>query len=190
MAIFQFAEKQSNWMEHALSYTVSLRLTCKSTFRAVSGNFVPDIYSVCENSQIYLQVAVQCKYRFTCTMTSLIRNLYNIINIAFMSNFVIHILYARYPMGRKDGVVVIATGYLLIDRGFGFRVPVESRNFFSPHRPDRLRAQPASCPIGTGGTLSPGVKRAERQAEHSPPDIAEVKKVWIYTSITPYSFMA
>jgi hypothetical protein len=35
--------------------------------------------------------------------------------------------------------------------------------------------------------LSPGVKR---QADHSPPTSAEVKKVWIYISTLPYAFMA
>jgi hypothetical protein len=39
------------------------------------------------------------------------------------------------------------------------------------------------------GTLSPGVKRAGREADHSPPASAEVKKMWIYTSTPPYAFM-
>jgi hypothetical protein len=33
------------------------------------------------------------------------------------------------------------------------------------------------------GALSPGVKRPGREANHSPPDSTEVKKMWIYTSI-------
>jgi hypothetical protein len=32
------------------------------------------------------------------------------------------------------------------------------------------------------GALSPGVKRQGREADHSPPTSAEVKKMWIYTS--------
>jgi hypothetical protein len=36
----------------------------------------------------------------------------------------------------------------------------------------------------------PGVKRAEREADHSPPASVEVKKMWIYTSTSPYAFMA
>jgi hypothetical protein len=40
------------------------------------------------------------------------------------------------------------------------------------------------------GTLSPGVKRPGREAYHSPPTSAEVKKTWIYTSTPPYVFMA
>jgi hypothetical protein len=35
------------------------------------------------------------------------------------------------------------------------------------------------------GSLSLGVKRSVREADHSPPDIVEVKKIWIYTSTPP-----
>jgi hypothetical protein len=35
-----------------------------------------------------------------------------------------------------------------------------------------------------------GKKRPGREADHSPPTSAEVKKMWIYTSTTPYAFMA
>jgi hypothetical protein len=38
--------------------------------------------------------------------------------------------------------------------------------------------------------VSPGVKRPGREAEHSPPASAEVKKMWIYTSTPTYVFMA
>jgi hypothetical protein len=37
--------------------------------------------------------------------------------------------------------------------------------------------------------LSPGVTRQGREADHSPPTSAKVKKIWIYTSISPYAFM-
>jgi hypothetical protein len=48
---------------------------------------------------------------------------------------------------------------------------------------------PTSYPMGTE-THSPGVKRLEGEADHSPPISVEVKKMWIYTSTPPYSFMA
>jgi hypothetical protein len=48
---------------------------------------------------------------------------------------------------------------------------------------------PTSYPMGNGGSF-PGVKRPRREADHSPPTNAEVKKMWIYTSIPPYAFMA
>jgi hypothetical protein len=40
------------------------------------------------------------------------------------------------------------------------------------------------------GALSPGAKRQGREADHSPPTSAEVKKMWIYTITPPYAFMA
>jgi hypothetical protein len=48
---------------------------------------------------------------------------------------------------------------------------------------------PAANPMGTG-TRSPGVKRPGRETEHLSPNSAEVKKMWIYKSTPPYSFMA
>jgi hypothetical protein len=38
--------------------------------------------------------------------------------------------------------------------------------------------------------LSPVVKLLGCEADHYPPTTAEVKKMWIYTSIPPYAFMA
>jgi hypothetical protein len=49
---------------------------------------------------------------------------------------------------------------------------------------------PASYPMGTAGALSPEVKRPGREADHSPPTNAEVKKPWVYTSTPPCVFMA
>jgi hypothetical protein len=40
--------------------------------------------------------------------------------------------------GSQDSVVGIATSYGLDDRGVGVRVPVGSRIFTYPNRPDRL----------------------------------------------------
>jgi hypothetical protein len=48
---------------------------------------------------------------------------------------------------------------------------------------------PTSYTMGTGGSF-PGVKRPGREADHSPPTSAAVKEMWIYTSTTPYAFMA
>jgi hypothetical protein len=50
---------------------------------------------------------------------------------------------------------------------------------------------PTQPPIeGVPGALSPGVKWQGREADHSPPTNAEVKKMWIYTSTPPYVFMS
>jgi hypothetical protein len=50
---------------------------------------------------------------------------------------------------------------------------------------------PASYPVATGVSL-PGIKRQEREADHSPPTSAEVKKTWtyLYTSTSLNGFMA
>jgi hypothetical protein len=40
------------------------------------------------------------------------------------------------------------------------------------------------------GTISLGVKRQGREADHSPQSSAEVKNVWSYTSAPQYTFMA
>jgi phage terminase large subunit-like protein len=40
------------------------------------------------------------------------------------------------------------------------------------------------------GAISPGIKRLEREGDHSHPTSAEVKKTWIYTSTPPHAFMA
>jgi hypothetical protein len=38
--------------------------------------------------------------------------------------------------------------------------------------------------------FSSGIKRPGRDGDNSPPAIAEVKKIWIYTSTPLYVFMA
>jgi hypothetical protein len=40
------------------------------------------------------------------------------------------------------------------------------------------------------GALSLGIKRPEREADHSPPSIAEVKNAWSYSSTSLYVFIA
>jgi hypothetical protein len=81
------------------------------------------------------------------------------------------------PLHRsRDSAVGIATGYGLEDRGVGIRVPVGSRIFFPPNRPDRLWGSPSLVSNGYCG-FSPGVKRPGREADHSPTASAEVKKM-------------
>jgi hypothetical protein len=45
---------------------------------------------------------------------------------------------------------------------------------------EELKFHPTSYPVDTEGSY-PGVKRPGREADHSPPTSAEVKKMWIYT---------
>jgi hypothetical protein len=91
-------------------------------------------------------------------------------------------------IGRRDSAVGIATGYGVYDGEVGVRVPVGARFSLLRSVQTGFGVQPTSCPIGTG-TLSPGAKRPEREADHSHPTSAEVKKTWVYTSIPPYDFM-
>jgi hypothetical protein len=60
----------------------------------------------------------------------------------------------------RDSVVGTETGYGRDDRGVGVRVPIGSRIFSFPCRPDRLWVHPTSYLMGTGGSF-PGGKAAE-----------------------------
>jgi hypothetical protein len=85
-------------------------------------------------------------------------------------------------LGSWDSAVGIATGYGLDDREVKVGVPVESRIFSSPHRPDQLWGPPNLLSNGYsgGGALSPGVKRPGHEADHSPPTSAEVENLDLY----------
>jgi hypothetical protein len=80
----------------------------------------------------------------------------------------------------RNSAVDIATGYGLDDQWVRIRVPVGARIFTSPCRPYRLWGPPSLLSNGYRGTLCPGVKRPGREADHSPPTSAEVKKTWHY----------
>jgi hypothetical protein len=73
----------------------------------------------------------------------------------------------------RDSTVSIATGYGLDDREVGVRVPIESRNFSSPRRPDGFWGPSSLLFNGyCGGGLSAGVKRPGREVDHSSPTSA------------------
>jgi hypothetical protein len=90
----------------------------------------------------------------------------------------------------RESEVCIATGYGLDEPGGWSSSPGRVMNFlFSTSC--RLALGTTQSPIQwVPGDLSPGVKRPGREADHSPPIIAKVKKMWIYTSTPPYAFMA
>jgi hypothetical protein len=55
----------------------------------------------------------------------------------------------------------------------------------------RLSLGPTQLSIQwVSGTISTGVKRSRREADHSHPPSATVKNAWIYTSTPQYDFMA
>jgi hypothetical protein len=73
--------------------------------------------------------------------------------------------------------------------GEGVRVPVGKKFLLLHIVQTGSGVHPTSYKMGTTGGSSPGVKRQGREANHSPPTSAEVKKMWIYTSTPPYVFM-
>jgi hypothetical protein len=84
-----------------------------------------------------------------------------IVTDIFRGNFYFH-LQGIWSRGSAVGVAI---GYGLDDRGVGVRVPVESKIFFSPRRPDRLWGPPSLLSNGTG-VSSPVVKLPGREADH------------------------
>jgi hypothetical protein len=80
----------------------------------------------------------------------------------------------------RDSVVGIATGYGLENRGIGVWIPVGSRIFSSPCRPDWLWGPPN--PMDTVG-----VKRPGSEADNSTLTSAEVKKIWISIHPLPHT---
>jgi hypothetical protein len=77
--------------------------------------------------------------------------------------------------------VAQTSGHGLHDGRVGVRVPVGSRIFTSPCRPDRLLGLPSLLCKGTGDFF-PRMKRYGREADHLSPTSAEVKTMRIYTS--------
>jgi hypothetical protein len=94
----------------------------------------------------------------------------------------------RSTRSQDSAVGSIATDYGLDDRGVEILVPVRSRIFSMSSRPPLGPTQPIQWvpeALSRGG-----VKRPGREADHSPPASSEAKKMWIYTSTSPYVFMA
>jgi hypothetical protein len=82
-----------------------------------------------------------------CCSNLLVINL-NILRVTLLFSFITY----QATMSR-DSSVGIATGYGLVARGVGIRVPVGSRIFSSLRRPDRLWGPPTSYPMGTGDSF-------------------------------------
>jgi hypothetical protein len=91
----------------------------------------------------------------------------------------------------RSRVVGIATGYGLNDWGIGVRVSLGSRILTSSYRPDRLWFYLEVSPLYNGYRgFFPGGKMAGEWSWSLTSNYTGVKKMWIYTSIAPYFFMA
>jgi hypothetical protein len=98
-----------------------------------------------------------------------------VIYVPWFLQSVIYVL--RFP----DSSVGIATGLRAERSGFDIR---QGLGIFRYRAQTGSGAHPASYPMDTGITY-PGVKRLEREADHSPPSSAEVKKAWNCTRVYP-----
>jgi hypothetical protein len=89
----------------------------------------------------------------------------------------------------RDSAVGIGTGYGLDDRGVDVLSPGWVKIYLLSAA-TRLALGSIQPPIQwVLGVNSSGVKPLEREADHSAPTNAEVKKIWSYTPIPPYIFM-
>jgi hypothetical protein len=108
----------------------------------------------------------------------------NLTSVDFDLNFVLP------NDGSRDSVVGIATGYGAGRPRGRSSSPGRVKNFLfsTSSRPVLGSTQPPIQSVPRD--LSPEVKRPRREADHSRPASAQVKKMWIYTSTPPYAFMA
>jgi hypothetical protein len=100
-----------------------------------------------------------------------------------VSQVVLWSTVASLRRGSSVGIATKAMGWTI-----GFRLPVEAGNFSHCHRfHTGSGAELAAYPMGTTGvSLSLGVKRPGRVADHTPPSSAMVKNAWSYTSTELY----
>jgi hypothetical protein len=89
------------------------------------------------------------------------------------------------PSRNGDSAVCIAIGYGLDGQGVGVQVLIRARFSFLRIVQTSSRAHPTSYPMGAGRAVSPGVKQLGHEADHSPPNNAEVKNLYGSTHPLP-----
>jgi hypothetical protein len=100
--------------------------------------------------------------------------------LAYVSNFT----------GSRGSVVgSIETSYGLDERGVGVWVLIVSWIFSFPRCPDRHWGPHILLSNGYRGLFLRGEKRPKCKGDHSPSVSVEIKKILVYVSILPYSFM-
>jgi hypothetical protein len=93
-------------------------------------------------------------------------------------------IFIQNTFKSRDSSVGIELGYRLYY--WSFQSP-QGWEFFLHHRVQGgFGAHPDFCPMGSRGSF-PGVKRPGREADHSPPHIAEVKKCVELYLHSPYT---
>jgi hypothetical protein len=89
---------------------------------------------------VRLQCIVFCSIVYkTCTLKFIDTPYKGLFLRKYYMNYFLHLTGLNF---RRDSVFGIATGYGMDDREVTVRVPVGSRIFFSPFRPDRLWGPP------------------------------------------------
>jgi hypothetical protein len=97
------------------------------------------LISTCCCSEIGLDVATNMRAPYKSQLYHLKPHIFGHFSACISS----YTAGAITAIGSRDSVVGIANGYGLDDRGVGVRVPVGSRIFSSPHRPERLWGPPS-----------------------------------------------
>jgi hypothetical protein len=146
-----------------------------------------------EQCALSLAISVRLSLTVTDTVSSSVVHLPLSLFTPYQIAFTYFLFYCQCIcfssfMTFMNSVVGTATSYGLGERGVGVQVPVGSRIFCSPRRPDLLWGPPNLLSNGYRWFF-PGVKRQGRETDHSPPANAEVKKMLFYTPIPPYAFM-
>jgi hypothetical protein len=126
--------------------------------------------------EVFMEVEIKIVF---LRVTTLCKTLHGVIN---------HVLLLFWHI-KLHSSVGMARSYWLDGRGIGVWVPVGSGIVILHVVQTGSGVHPTSYPMGTGGSF-PEVKRPAREADHSPPTSAEVKKTWFYTSTPLYAFMA
>jgi hypothetical protein len=94
-------------------------------------------------------------------------------------------LCVRYLVGSRSSSVSVVSDYGLTT---GVGSPAEAASSLCIHTGSR--AHPASCPMGTGGTLPGGKAQPGRDADHSPHLVPWSRVSRSYTSSPPSAYMA